>query len=136
MDTSSIDYAEGRVFDFEDERSIQPSFLETFEYAGQRQRVSYQMKEFAAVCHFSGLPETGIVWAGYIPRRKLLELKVLNYYFLTFRNVGIFQEGLTARIFNELFTLLEPEEILIKTRYSTRGGIDTTFTINSNEQTS
>ena len=52
MDTSSIDYAEGRVFDFEDERSIQPSFLETFEYAGQRQRVSYQMKEFAAVCHF------------------------------------------------------------------------------------
>jgi len=35
MDTSSIDYAEGRVFDFEDESSIQPSFLETFEYAAR-----------------------------------------------------------------------------------------------------
>jgi len=40
MDTSSIDYAEGRVFDFEDESSIQPSFLETFEYEGVRGSVS------------------------------------------------------------------------------------------------
>ena len=36
MDNSSIDYAEGRVFDFEDESSIQPIFLETFDYAGPR----------------------------------------------------------------------------------------------------
>jgi len=136
MDTSSIDYAEGRVFDFEDESTIQPSFLETFDYAGPRQRVSYQMNEFAAVCPFSGLPDTGIVWVDYIPRQKLLELKALKYYFLTFRNVGIFQEGVTARIFNDLYSLLEPEQLLIKTRYSTRGGIDTTCTIDSNEQTS
>ena len=135
MDTSSIDYAEGRVFDFEDESSIQPSYLETFEYEGPRQRVNYQMNEFAAVCPFSGLPDTGIVWVDYIPRQKLLELKALKYYFLTFRNVGIFQEGVTARIFNDLYSLLEPEELLIKTRYSTRGGIDTTCTIDSNEQT-
>ena len=99
MDNSSIDYAEGRVFDFEDESSIQPSFLEIFDYAGPRQRVSYQMTEFTAVCPFSGLPDTGIVWVDYIPRQKLLELKALKYYFLTFRNVGIFQEGVTARIF-------------------------------------
>ena len=136
MDTSSIDYAEGRVFDFEDESSIQPSFLETFDYAGPRQRVSYQMTEFAAVCPFSGLPDTGIVWVDYIPRQKLLELKALKYYFLTFRNVGIFQEGVTVRIFNDLYSLLEPEELLIKTCYSTRGGINTTCTIDSNEQTS
>ena len=49
MDNSSIDYAEGRVFDFEDESSIQPSLLETFDCAGPRQRVSYQMTEFTAV---------------------------------------------------------------------------------------
>ena len=136
MDNSSIDYAEGRVFDFEDESSIQPSFLETFDYAGPRQRVSYQMTEFTAVCPFSGLPDTGIVWVDYIPRQKLLELKALKYYFLTFRNVGIFQERVTARIFNDLYSLLKPEELLIKTCYSTRGGINTTCTIDSNEQTS
>ena len=93
MDSSSIiDYAEGRVFKFEEERSIQPSFLETFDYAGPRQRVSYQMNAFAAVFHFSGLPDTGIVWVDYIPSQKLLELKALKYYFQTFRNEGIFQE--------------------------------------------
>ena len=94
------------------------------------------MNEFTAVCPFSGLPDKGIVWVDYIPRHKLLELKALKYYLLTFRNVGIFQEGVTARIFNDLYSLLEPEELLIKTSYSTRGGIDTTCTIDSNEQKS
>jgi len=70
----------------------------------------------------------------YVPKQKLVELKALKYYFLSFRNVGIFQEAVTARIFKDLYPLLEPEELLIKTRYNTRGGIDTTCTIDSNEQ--
>ena len=136
MDKPNIEYAEGRVISFEDESAIQPSFLEIFTYTGPRQHVSYQMNEFAAVCPFSGLPDTGIVWVEYIPRQKLVELKALKYYFLSFRNVGILQETATARIFNDLYPLLEPEELLIKTRYNTRGGIDATCTIDSNEQTS
>ena len=136
MDGSSIDYAEGRVFSFDDESAIGPDFLQTIDYSGPRQRISYQMNEFAAVCPFSGLPDTGIVWVDYIPQNKLVELKSLKYYFISFRNVGICQEDVTSRIFNDLNPLLEPEELLIKTRYSTRGGIDTTFTINSNEQKS
>ena len=60
----------------------------------------------------------------------------MKYYFISFRNVGIYQEDITSRIINDLNSLLEPEELLIKTRYSTRGGIDTTCTINSNEQKS
>ena len=136
MDKPNIEYAEGRVISFEDEGAIQPNFLEIFTYTGPRQHVSYQMNEFAAVCPFSGLPDTGIVWVEYIPRQKLVELKALKYYFLSFRNVGIFQEAVTARIFDDLYPLLEPEELLIKTRYNTRGGIDATCTIDSNEQTS
>jgi 7-cyano-7-deazaguanine reductase len=136
MDRSSIDYAEGRVFSFNDESGIRPDFLQTIDYSGPRQRISYQMIEFAAVCPFSGLPDTGIVWVDYIPQNKLVELKSLKYYFISFRNVGIYQEDVTSRIFNDLNPLLESEELLIKTRYSTRGGIDTTCTINSNEQKS
>ena len=136
MEKPNIEYAEGRVISFEDESAIQPSFLEIFTYTGPRQHVSYQMNEFAAVCPFSGLPDTGIVWVEYIPRQKLVELKALKYYFLSFRNVGILQETATARIFNDLYPLLEPEELLIKTRYNTRGGIDATCSIDSNEQTS
>ena len=94
------------------------------------------MNEFAAVCPFSSLPDTGIIWVEYIPRQKLVELKALKYYLLSFRNVGIFQEAATARIFNDLYPLLEPEELLVKTCYNTRGGIDATCTIDSNEQTS
>ena len=136
MERLSIDYAEGRVYSLDDVSEIRPDFLQTIDYSGPRQRISYQMNEFAAVCPFSGLPDTGIVWVDYIPQNKLVELKSLKYYFISFRNVGIYQEDVTSRIFNDLNPLLEPEELLIKTRYSTRGGIDTTYTINSNEQKS
>ena len=136
MDGSSIDYAEGRDFSFDDESAISPDFLQTIDYYGPRQRISYQMNEFAAVCPFSGLPDTGIVWVDCIPQIKLPELKSLKYYFISFRNVVIYQEDVTSRIFNDLYPLLEPEELLIKTRYSTRVGIDTTCTINPNEQKS
>ena len=134
MDRSSIDYAEGRVFSFDDESAIRQDFLQTIDYSGSRQRISYHMNEFAVVCLFTGLPDKGIVWVDYIPQNKLVELKSLKYYFISFRNVGIYQEDVTSRIFNDLNPLLEPEELLIKTRYSTRGGIDSTCTINSNEQ--
>ena len=136
MDGSSIDYAEGRVFSFDDESAIGPDFLQTIDYSGPRQRISYQMNEFSAVCPFSGLPDTGIVWVDYIPQNKLVELKSLKNSFISFRNSGIYQEDVTSWIFNDLNPLLEPEELLIKTRYNTRGGIDTTCTINSNEQKS
>ena len=94
------------------------------------------MNEFTAVCPFFGFPDTGIVWFNHIPQNKLVELKSLKYYFISLRNVGIYQEDVTSRLFNDLNLLLEPEELLIKTRYSTRGGIDSTCTINSNEQKS
>jgi len=136
MDGSSIDYEEGRVFYFEDVSTIRPDILQTIDYSGPRQRISYQMNEFAAVCPLSGLPDTGIVWVDYVPQNKLVELKSLKYYFISSHNVGICQEDVTPWIFNDLNPLLEPEELLIKTRYSTRGGINTTYTINSNEQKS
>ena len=66
---SSIDYAEGRVFSFDDESVIRQNFLQTKDYSGPRQRISYQMSEFAAVCPFSGLPDTGIVWVDFIPKK-------------------------------------------------------------------
>ena len=106
MDGSSIDYADGWVFSFDDESVIRPDFLQTIDYFGPRQRISYQMNEFAAVCPFSGLPDTGIVWVDYIPQKKLVELKSLKYYFISFRNVGIYQEDVTSRIFNDLNSLL------------------------------
>ena len=69
MDRSSIDYAEGRVFSFEDVSAIRPDILQTIDYSAPGQRISYQMNEFSAACKFAGLPDTGIVWVDYIPKK-------------------------------------------------------------------
>lgn len=69
MDGSSIDYAEGRVFSFDDESAILLDFLLMLDYSGTRQRVSYQMNEFKAVYPFLGLPDTGISLVDYIPQK-------------------------------------------------------------------
>ncbi len=133
-DVYSSEYAEGKTFDFEGEDALRSDFLEAFAYDGPRQRVSYRMNEFSAVCPFSGLPDYGIVWVDYIPKHKLVELKSLKYYFLSFRNVGLFQEAITARIFNDLWPVLEPESLKIKTEYNTRGGIVATCVVDSADQ--
>ena len=91
MDRSSIDYAEGQVFYFNDESAIRPDYLQTIDYFGPRQRISYQLNEFATVCRFLGLPDTVLVWIDYISQKKLIELKSMKYYFISFRNVDFFQ---------------------------------------------
>ena len=119
MDRSSIDYAEGQVFYFNDESAIRPDYLQTIDYFGPRQRISYQLNEFATVCRYLGLPDKVLVWNDYISQKKLFELKSMNYYFISFRNVDFFQEDVTSRIFNDLNPLVEPEELLIKTLFGT-----------------
>ena len=52
MHGSSIDYAEGRVFSFDDESAILLDFLLMLDYSGTRQRIRYQMNEFKEVFHF------------------------------------------------------------------------------------
>ena len=120
MDGSSIDNAEGWVFSFDDESAIYTDHLETKDYSGLRQMIRNQMNEFAAVCPFSRLTDPRIVCVDYVPQSKLVEKKSMKYYFISFRNVGIYQEHVTSRIDNYLNTLLELEELLIKTHYSTR----------------
>ena len=116
--------AEGKIFPFEKPDKIRPDFLETIPYRGERQLVQYTSREFSAVCPFSGLPDIATVVIEYIPNRLCVELKSLKYYFVSFRNVGIYQEAATNRIFKNLWQLLKPRYLMIKTIYNTRGGID------------
>jgi len=55
-----------------------------------------------------------------------VELKSLKYYFISFRNVGIYQEAVTKRIFEDLQKALESKKLVVTTIYNTRGGFDTT----------
>jgi len=119
--------AEGKIFDFVDESNIRPDFLETFEFDSPDQLIITETDEFSAVCPFSGLPDLAYVKIEYHPDGgKCVELKSLKYYFISFRNVGIFQEAATKRIYDDLKIVLGTDHLQVTTIYNTRGGFDTT----------
>ena len=119
--------AEGKYFEFDGEDQINSNFLETFPFDSPNQYIMTETDEFSAVCPFSGLPDLAYVKIEYYPiGGKCIELKSLKYYFISFRNVGIFQEGATKRIYNDLKSVINTEKIKITTIYNTRGGFDTT----------
>jgi len=125
--------AEGKMIPFVGVEAIDVQVLETFPYEGPNQRITYTTNEFSAVCPFSGLPDIATVIVEYIPKKKCVELKSLKYYYLSYRNVGIYQEPATARIYKDLHTALDPKFLKLTVTYQTRGGIDTTTVISSDE---
>ena len=95
--------AQGKEFTFDSEDHINPDFLETFLFDSKKQYIVTKTREFSAVCPFSGLPDLADVIIEYFPEGgKCVELKSLKYYFVSFRNVGIYQEAATKRIFDDL----------------------------------
>jgi len=101
-----------------------------------RQTVEYETEpgEFSAVCPFSGLPDYGTVRVEYVPGDWILELKSLKYYYISWRDIGVTQEDVTAYMFEDLHDPLEnPEYLVVTTTYNVRGGIKTTCTIDSRE---
>lgn len=123
--------AEGMALPFESTTNIRPELLEAIDYDGRPQLISYTTDEFSAVCPYSGLPDIARVEIRYIPDGRLVELKSLKYYFMSFRNVGIYQEDATSLIFDHLAQLLEPHFLRVYTKYNVRGGIDAECLIES-----
>ena len=119
--------AEGKIFNYDDASKINADFLETFPFESVNQYIKTETNEFSAVCPFSGLPDLAKVRIEYFPTGgKCVELKSLKYYFTSFRNVGIYQEGATKRIYDDLSSILETKKIQITTIYNIRGGFKTT----------
>ena len=119
--------AEGKIFNYDDASKINADFLETFTFESVNQYIKTETSEFSAVCPFSGLPDLAKVRIEYFPAGgKCIELKSLKYYFTSFRNVGIYQEGATKRIYDDLSSILETKKIQITTIYNIRGGFKTT----------
>ena len=121
--------AEGRKFEYAGEELIDPGYLETFPFDSPGQYIMTETDEFSAVCPFSGLPDYAFLKIEYYPEgSKCVELKSLKYYIVSFRNVGIYQEAVTKRIYGDLKTLLDTSKLQVTTIYHTRGGFDTTCT--------
>ncbi len=119
--------AEGRRFDFLSEETIRLEYLETFDFDSKEQYILAETDEFSAVCPFSGLPDYAYLKIEYYPTGgKCIELKSLKYYIISFRNVGIYQEAATKRIYEDLKNILNTNKLKVTTAYNTRGGFDTT----------
>ena len=119
--------AEGKSFQFLDESHIDPNLLEVFEFDSPKQYIKTETDEFSAVCPFSGLPDIAYVNIEYFPTGgKCVELKSLKYYFVSFRNVGIYQEAATKRIYSDLSSVLNTKQLMVTTLYNILGGFQTT----------
>jgi 7-cyano-7-deazaguanine reductase len=119
---------------FDGQDAIRSDVLDTFSYTGEEQEITYKTREFSAVCPFSGLPDIATVTLDYIPHSRCLELKSLKLYFVSYRNVGIYQEDATNRIFRDIWNVLEPRMLRVQTVYATRGGIDSTCAIQKKQE--
>ena len=119
--------AEGKTFEYLDESHIDSSLLEVFDFDSEEQYIKTETDEFSAVCPFSGLPDISYVKIEYYPKGgKCVELKSLKYYFVSFRNVGIYQEAATRRIYGDLASALNTDRLMVTTLYNIRGGFETT----------
>ncbi|HNT34210.1 MAG TPA: preQ(1) synthase [bacterium] len=82
--------------------------------------------EYTSVCPKTGLPDFGTITIHYTPDAKCLELKSLKYYFLEFRNKGIFYEAAVNAMLDDLVASCEPLKMEIIGDFSARGGITCT----------
>jgi len=90
---------------------------------GRRYQITHINPEFTSVCPITGLPDFATITVKYIPDEICIELKSLKYYFLEFRNQGIFYEDITNRFLDELVEACSPLEMEITSEWTTRGGI-------------
>jgi 7-cyano-7-deazaguanine reductase len=90
--------------------------------------IAISCPEFTSVCPKTGLPDFGEIRITYVPDDRCLELKALKYYFLDFRDKGIFYEAVTNRILDDLVDACAPRRMTVVGDFTARGGISTTVT--------
>ncbi len=94
---------------------------------GRHYEITHVNHEFTSVCPKTGLPDFGTITITYIPDELCLELKSLKYYFLEFRNKGIYYEAVTNQILDDLVAACKPLEMQVISQWGVRGGMTSTI---------
>ena len=106
------------------------TILEAF--ANPRPQRDYEIKfvfpEFTSVCPVTGQPDFATITITYIPAKLCVEMKSLKLYFLSYRNKGIFYEGVVNTILDDLVATLEPRRMTVVGDFAVRGGTAGTVT--------
>ncbi|MBY0309223.1 MAG: preQ(1) synthase [Phycisphaerales bacterium] len=97
--------------------------------------IEHVSEEFTSRCPMTGHPDFGTIVLRYQPappttpagKAGCVELKSLKLYYQSFRDQGIFYEGVTNQIRDDLAALLRPAWMQVITHWKGRGGIRSTI---------
>ena len=101
------------------------------EYNTKDYKVNVSIPEFNCICPRTGLPDFATIKINYIPKKSIVELKSLKLYIVKFRNLGIFHESATNRIFKDFKDACKPKTIEVIGEFQARGGISTIVRVDS-----
>jgi 7-cyano-7-deazaguanine reductase len=103
--------------------------LETFPNPGVA-HVDLTSDELTAMCPVTGQPDMYVAQIEYWPDKLCLESKSLKLYLMSFRNEGVFAEGLAVKIRDDVAAALEQpaDAVSVTLEQKSRGGITITAT--------
>ena len=99
--------------------------IECFSNQYKKYQINISNPEFTSICPKSGLPDFGTITIRYMPDKLCLELKSLKFYFLAYRNLGIFYENAVNRILEDAVSACRPKWMEVRGEFNPRGGIKT-----------
>lgn len=91
-------------------------------------RVRFVSDEVTSMCPITGQPDFSTVEIDYQPHRLCIESKSLKLYLWSFRDQGIFAEGLAGAIAEEVNRAATPKHVRVVVTQKVRGGIVTEAT--------
>lgn len=104
---------------------IKMAILETFPNPAPHRDyiIKHICPEFTSVCPKTGQPDFATIDLEYIPNEVCIELKSLKLYYYSYRNEGIYYEGVINRLIDELSGACNPRWMRVTGHFAVRGGI-------------
>ena len=100
--------------------------LETFPSPPGITWITFTCDEVTSFCPVTQQPDFSTVVITYQPDTLCIESKSLKLYLQSFRDEGIFCEGLAQQICNDIVRATRPFEVSVSVHQHKRGGIETT----------
>ncbi len=111
------------------------SILETFPnpHPNRAYLIEHEVHEFTSLCPVTGHPDFATISIRYVAAATCVELKSLKLYLQSYRSDGIFYEDATNVILQDLVQACEPNWMVVRSRWSVRGGIHSVITVEHGE---
>jgi 7-cyano-7-deazaguanine reductase len=96
---------------------------ESFETPEKGIEVTFETREFTALCPITGQPDYGGIKITYKADEKCIESKSLKFYLWSYREYQGFAETVAKRIADDVEYAISPLSLTVEVMYNIRGGI-------------